>query len=1126
MCLQEHWLFSFQESTLTEIDKTMCHSAKFVDEDNPLEPTNCPRGFGGVAILWDMDLDKHVEVITSANNRCVVISLSNQQVNYLIINTYMPSSGHSIYDYQSMLDEIAVLTLKYQATHRILWAGDLNGSLTRETPNVRDKNLRLCCKELNYVCHNRHPALSTFFAYNRKDNSQIDYILCQNPQATWIKEMSQLHRQTHNTSTHDPIIAIIEFNLQNLVQKQSSLTTSAKVNWKKIDIEAYKQLTAERIDVLSMSTLPSTVLIRRLEENLLEAALQLMPKPKPKRNSNVKWSPEIARCSKIAKTKFHTWKQAGRPKHHTSPEYSEMIESKRDLRRAQRKDSAIKRDNKIEQLMEAAYSNSPALFSLIKNPHNTKVVNEMVFDGEIVQKDHIPGKFADYFEDLASPLQDPDFDDEYCKNVELNMLLISYIEDQQQVPSLPSVTHQDVAELIIQLKNNKAPDEHGITSEHIKYASSSTIDILVTIINQVIQQRYIPDEFKTGLINPVHKKTKPIKSPNSYRRITITNLIGKILEKHVLKPLKTILGPSQNFLQRGFTENSSSRNTALLLTEALAEARDKKETLYLTYLDASKAFDIVWHNGLFVKLYDRGIKGNLWSLLANWYNGLSAKVKWQSQISRTLMEKQGVRQGGILSAEQYKAYINPLMERIQRYNLGYHIGSLDVSTPYCADDGTLVSNSIMNTQTMINFCHKDATRERYVFSQPKTKIQVHNTKITNSLWNSADLWCMNGDHIEVVEAHTHVGINRETCHQNNSHIIDERIQLARRSMYAMMGLGMHGLNGLNPTVTLHLWNVYCCPRMIYSLEALILTKQQINKLELFQRKVLKRIQHLPTSTATCSIYLLLGCLPIEGTLDKNYLSFFGNIIRHDSVEKNIIRRQLAVKDQSTHSWTRNIKEILNKYDLPSAYTLLHDPPSKHRWKKMITNAVNTYWLNTLQTEVQTKSSLRYLNCFNCSIGKPHIIYSSLGTSPQDVKRAAVKAQLITGTYRLASVSKHHSSKCPSSPLCPLCGAADETIQHFLQECIVIQSRCDQHTQDYFDDVASLLGEECLYRLQKEYLITQLIIDCTHPSLNIQHLSQIDLEQLEFLSRKLCFSYHIVRTQSLQDLRTQKRTIQH
>jgi hypothetical protein len=41
-----------------------------------------------------------------------------------------------------------------------------------------------------------------------------------------------------------------------------------------------------------------------------------------------------------------------------------------------------------------------------------------------------------------------------------------------------------------------------------------------------------PKTLKLGIACPILKKGKPAHDPNSYRKITITNLIGKVIEKN------------------------------------------------------------------------------------------------------------------------------------------------------------------------------------------------------------------------------------------------------------------------------------------------------------------------------------------------------------------------------------------------------------------------------------------------------------------------------------------------------------------------------------------------------------------------------------------------------------------
>ena len=50
-----------------------------------------------------------------------------------------------------------------------------------------------------------------------------------------------------------------------------------------------------------------------------------------------------------------------------------------------------------------------------------------------------------------------------------------------------------------------------------------------------------------------------------------------------------------------------------MFTEAIAEAKDKRQPLYAAALDTMKAFDTVWHESLLRKLYIRGMDKH-WSI--------------------------------------------------------------------------------------------------------------------------------------------------------------------------------------------------------------------------------------------------------------------------------------------------------------------------------------------------------------------------------------------------------------------------------------------------------------------------------------------------------------------------------
>ena len=71
--LQETWLFECNLYLLGEINSNLCFAAKGADHYNPLTPSQAPRGYGGVAILWKNNISTIFAKITLKINICPII---------------------------------------------------------------------------------------------------------------------------------------------------------------------------------------------------------------------------------------------------------------------------------------------------------------------------------------------------------------------------------------------------------------------------------------------------------------------------------------------------------------------------------------------------------------------------------------------------------------------------------------------------------------------------------------------------------------------------------------------------------------------------------------------------------------------------------------------------------------------------------------------------------------------------------------------------------------------------------------------------------------------------------------------------------------------------------------------
>ena len=93
---------------------------------------------------------------------------------------------------------------------------------------------------------------------------------------------------------------------------------------------------------------------------------------------------------------------------------------------------------------------------------------------------------------------------------------------------------------------------------------------------------------------------------DNYRGITVTSVFGKLFEILLLTRM-TDLNHNQSDLQYGFTKGLTPTMASLILSEAEADAKMRKQPLYIATLNTQKAFDVVDHTILLNKLYEEGI---------------------------------------------------------------------------------------------------------------------------------------------------------------------------------------------------------------------------------------------------------------------------------------------------------------------------------------------------------------------------------------------------------------------------------------------------------------------------------------------------------------------------------------
>ena len=183
-------------------------------------------------------------------------------------------------------------------------------------------------------------------------------------------------------------------------------------------------------------------------------------------------------------------------------------------------------------------------------------------------------------------------------------------------------------------------------------------------IDSSLSLGYFPDSWKTSLISMILKSEKPSSAPGSYRPISLLPSLGKLLERIMVIRITEYMVKKNllNHFQAGFRKNKSCVHQLLRLSEHVSKWFSKRSgarTVGL-FIDAEKAFDSIWLDGLRKQLYDAKIHVQIVRWLSSFLHNRHGHVKVNLSVSEMVPLMAGVPQGSILAPLLYIFYVKDM----------------------------------------------------------------------------------------------------------------------------------------------------------------------------------------------------------------------------------------------------------------------------------------------------------------------------------------------------------------------------------------------------------------------------------------------------------------------------------
>ena len=348
--------------------------------------------------------------------------------------------------------------------------------------------------------------------------------------------------------------------------------------------------------------------------------------------------------------------------------------------------------------------------------------------------------------------------DHFAKQTQLDThdLNISYINPPSpNIPQLAEVqvTELEVLKILNSLDANKASGPDKSPNKLLKMCALLLANPLCKLFNKSLQVGNFPISWKKACVTPIFKRKGSSSDPINYRPISLLPNISKILEKLVFNKIYEHL-TENNLLtekQSGYRPNHSTYVQLVYLSHQLYSALNENKDFTAIFLDISKYFDKIWHEGLIAKCeIQYKISGNLLTWLKSYLRNRSQVVRVGSSVSASQEIRAGCPQGSVLGPLLALMYLNDLSDRTENEALFY------------ADDTSLYLSHPQHSQQHEQSLQRDLDLIRQygldwaiTFNADKTVRQT----FTNRQENDKLTLYFDGKLLPPVTQHKHLGLN-------------------------------------------------------------------------------------------------------------------------------------------------------------------------------------------------------------------------------------------------------------------------------------------------------------------------------------------------------------------------------
>jgi hypothetical protein len=532
--------------------------------------------------------------------------------------------------------------------------------------------------------------------------------------------------------------------------------------------------------------------------------------------------------------------------------------------------------------------------------------------------------------------------------------------------------------------------------------------------------------------------------------------------------------------QIGFKKSSRTTDHVFTLKSLINKyVYDNKNKLYTCFIDFKKAFDSIWHKGLFNKLEKNNINGKFLDLLKNIYKKSKCAIKINNKLTNFFDFGNGVRQGDPLSPTLFNIFVNDLFQEINSSQTDFVcLNNLDkISALMFADDLILFSTTKEGLQKSLDTLDTYVKKWRLEINYKKTKCMT----FSKSNHKEKHIFTIRDKMLDNTNEYKYLGftINKKG---NFTPTLEDLSCKAKRAIYSINS--KINIRFLSVKTLLKLFDSLISPILLYGSELWEPylnqddEKWDKNSIEKVHLSFMKRLLGLNRSTSNTMVRGDMGRYSLKSLIISRNIKYLTQIKQKSDntlvkqaylYEINHSHNRISIEN-TANKFNDNLKTLLNKeidiYQL-SKYKLKQYILSLYcdKWKNMISNS------SKADTYKVFKITPKFEKYFECIKNIKHL-------------KAFTKLRLSDHNLMIEEGRRRRPILPRNERLCNTCNKLEDEI-HFLIDC-------DKYKYERLEKFKTITEEVPNFELMPDskakfiFLMTQenekilnLIASCTH-----------------------------------------------